>query len=163
MRLYQQALAVADGAAPSCAATGVQQQRAPAAAARAADNSSSRGWRLRLRLGQHHVLRMRAAAGLLKAAVDAADWQVAPQAARDLTPTYELVYPQVWPNLGLHYATLAKLEVLLEHPAAAAAAAEAAAGILRATHDGSSSVMREVLQTRYEAGQELAAAAAAGN
>jgi hypothetical protein len=66
---------------------------------------------------------------------------------------------QVWPNMGLHYATLAKLEMLLEQPAAAARAAEAAAAILRVTHGGGCSVLQEVARTRYEAGQELAMAA----
>ena len=68
---------------------------------------------------------------------------------------------QVWPNLGLHYALQAKLEMLLEQPAAAAAASEAALAILRVTHGSSSAVLHEVGRTRYEAGQELAAAAAA--
>jgi hypothetical protein len=38
---------------------------------------------------------------------------------------------QVWPNLGLHHALLAKLQMLLEQPAAARASAERAAEILR--------------------------------
>jgi hypothetical protein len=66
---------------------------------------------------------------------------------------------QVWPNLGLHYAMLAKLQMFLEQPAAAAQAAEAAAAILRVTHGSSSPVLQEVARTRYEAGQELAASA----
>jgi hypothetical protein len=66
---------------------------------------------------------------------------------------------QVWPNLGLHYAMLAKLEMLLEQPAAAAQAAEAAAAILRITHGSGAAVLQEVARTRYEAEQELAAAA----
>jgi hypothetical protein len=59
----------------------------------------------------------------------------------------------------LHYALLAKLEMLLEQPAAAAEAAEKALAVLRVTHGGSSSVLQEVGRTRYEAGTELAAAA----
>jgi hypothetical protein len=66
----------------------------------------------------------------------------------------------VWPNLGLHYALLAKLEMFLEHPAAAVQAAEAAARTLQVTHGPGSSVVQEVMRIRYEAGQELAAAAA---
>jgi hypothetical protein len=61
--------------------------------------------------------------------------------------------------LGLHYAVLAKLEMLLEQPAAAAEAAEKALAVLRVTHGGSSSVLQEVGRTRYEADTELAAAA----
>jgi hypothetical protein len=189
------------------------------------------------------VLRIRVLAALLCAAVDAAEWTLALTAARQLTPLYELVYPQVflvsgvkgrgsgvahvlfhalkdgsyvghtdaidegwmtkrlglgllyrwdcmaammyhclphvlpslwvcsaplhplpcmlqvWPNLGLHYALLAKLKMLLEQPAAAAEAAEQALAVLRVTHGGSSSVLQEVGRTRYEAGTELAAAA----
>lgn len=68
-----------------------------------------------------------------------------------------LLFTQVWPNLGLHYAMLAKLELLLEQPAAAARAAEAAAAILRVAHGGDAAVVHEVCRTRYEAGAELAA------
>lgn len=66
---------------------------------------------------------------------------------------------QVWPNLGLHYAMVAKLEMYLEQPGAAVPAAEAAAAILQITHSRSSSVLEEVSRTHYEARQELAAAA----
>jgi hypothetical protein len=64
---------------------------------------------------------------------------------------------QVWPNLGLHHALTAKLAMLLQQPAAAAAAASAAASVLQVTHPGSSPVLAEVMQLRYEAQQELAA------
>ena len=30
-----------------------------------------------------------------------------------MSPVYSLVYPAVWPNLGLHFAALAKLALLL--------------------------------------------------
>lgn len=36
-----------------------------------------------------------------------------PQAARYLLPVYNLVYPAVWPNLGLHLAALTKLALLI--------------------------------------------------
>ncbi len=62
--------------------------------------------------------------------------------------------PQVWPNLGLHCALLAKLELLLENPREALAAADAALSILRVTHPGTS-VLEEVLRLRWEAQQEL--------
>jgi len=69
-----------------------------------------------------------------------------------------VAYWQVWPNLGLHYAMLAKLEMLLEQPGAAARAAEAAAAVLCVTHGGSCGVVHEACRIRYEAEQELAAA-----
>lgn len=62
---------------------------------------------------------------------------------------------QVWPNLGLHYALLAKLELLLEQPATAAHAAAAAAGILHITHGSNAAVLRDVHQIHYDAQQEL--------
>ena len=80
------------------------------------------------------------------------------QAARALTPTYQLVYPEIWPNLGLHYATLAKLELLQcgqqgmqqqqqqgmrqragGSPELAYKAARAAVAILEVTHAGGGS------------------------
>lgn len=64
---------------------------------------------------------------------------------------------QVWPNLGLHYAMVAKLAMLLEQSQAALAAAEAAGNILHITHGSSSCVMQEVMRLRWEAQQELEA------
>ena len=72
------------------------------------------------------------------------------QAARALTPTYQLVYPDIWPNLGLHYAALAKLELLQcgqqgmqqragGSPELAYKAARAAVAILEVTHAGGGS------------------------
>ena len=42
------------------------------------------------------------------------------QAARALLPPFRLAYPPLWPNLGLHCATLAKLELLCGDPLRAA-------------------------------------------
>lgn len=61
---------------------------------------------------------------------------------------------QVWPNLGLHYATLAKLEMFLEHPAHALEAANNALECIKVT-DSDSSVIQDVLRVRYEAQAEL--------
>eukprot|EP00775_Hariotina_reticulata_P013528 gene13528-biopygen15414 len=109
-------------------------------------------------LGSRHILRLRLAAGLLKSLVDqGADWKAAYAVANALTPLYELVYPKVWPNLGLHYAMVAKLAMLLQHPGAALAAAEAAGNILHITHGSSSCVLQEVMRLRWEAQQELEA------
>eukprot|EP00877_Chromochloris_zofingiensis_P003146 jgi/Chrzof1/12832/Cz07g08320.t1 len=106
-------------------------------------------------LGTYHALRMRCNAALLKAAIDAGDcWDVALITARQLTPVYELIYPKVWPNLGLHYATLAKLEMFLEHPAHALEAANNALECIKVT-DSDSSVIQDVLRVRYEAQAEL--------
>lgn len=65
-----------------------------------------------------------------------------------------LLLLQVWPVLGLHLAAQAKLEMLLEHPAAAAKTAAAAMKVLQVTHPGSD-VVQQVLHVGYEARQEL--------
>ena len=41
---------------------------------------------------------------------------------------------QVWPNLGLHYASVAKIASLLEQDVTAIKASQAAADILQYTH-----------------------------
>ncbi len=82
-----------------------------------------------------HLLRMRINAALLKAAIDEGSlWVEALGAAQALEPTYQLVYPSVWPNLGLHWATLAKLELLAGRPNEALTHARAALGVLEVTH-----------------------------
>lgn len=67
---------------------------------------------------------------------------------------------RVWPLLGLHHATHAKLAMLLEQPHEALAAADKALKILCITHAGgvSGGVVEEVGRIRWEAGQEVAAA-----
>lgn len=62
---------------------------------------------------------------------------------------------QVWPNLGLHYALVAKLAMYLEQPSLAADAASAAMNILQITHSGTSPVLQEVMHVMYGAQQEL--------
>jgi len=120
VRVCQAALAAADGAglqgnAQLVAATG-SPDRPPATAAAAAaaaaecgvgdgqltpwgpDTGRGRACRTELArvvLGPQHILRLRVLAGLLVAAVDAAEWPLALQAARQLTPLYECVYPKV--------------------------------------------------------------------
>ena len=61
---------------------------------------------------------------------------------------------QVWPNLGLHVAAQAKLEMLLEQPANAINSAAAAMKVLQVTHPGAG-VVQQVLHVGYEAQQEL--------
>ena len=68
---------------------------------------------------------------------------------------------QVWPNLGLHYASLAKLEHLLGgRPQQAQHAAQRALAILSKTHGGApggaGGVVEEVQRVLFESGQELA-------
>lgn len=65
---------------------------------------------------------------------------------------------QVSPNLGLHYATLAKLELLLQQAGPALAAARASEGILHVTHAGSDGgdVLQQVQRLVWEAQQEVA-------
>ena len=61
-----------------------------------------------------------------------------------------------WPNLALLWATIAKLEHLLERPAAAVQAADRALSLLRVTHGGRGAAADEVARVRHEAGAELA-------
>jgi hypothetical protein len=63
---------------------------------------------------------------------------------------------QVWPQLGLLHASIAKLAHLLEQPSQALAAAHAAAAILAATHGAQGSVAAEMSRIAFEAEQELA-------
>jgi hypothetical protein len=98
VKLCQAALAAADGTGPQPAV------RAPSAAAVAAAEGGELSHQLaptsgtgsfRVALGGQHVLRIRVLAAQLCAAVDAAEWQLALQTARQLTPLYQLVYPKV--------------------------------------------------------------------
>lgn len=56
---------------------------------------------------------------------------------------------QVWPNLGLHLATLAKIAALLEQDEEAAKQAEAAASTLCITHP-ESPILQEMLQLWHD-------------
>jgi hypothetical protein len=105
VRLCQAALAAADGATPSpavhlapattavagAAAEEVPTQQQQNMAALVCSSAQAGG----VVLGRQHVLRLRVLAALLCAAVGAAEWQVALQAARQLVAMYELVYPKV--------------------------------------------------------------------
>ncbi|KAG2493715.1 hypothetical protein HYH03_008228 [Edaphochlamys debaryana] len=110
-----------------------------------------------LHLGPTHLLRLRLRGQLLKAAIDAASsggpeggaggggggggggseelWRLALETARWLEGPYARAYPgPAWPSLGLHRATLAKLEALAGNPRRALRAAAAALEGLRLTH-----------------------------
>ena len=63
---------------------------------------------------------------------------------------------QVWPQLGLLWAGMAKLEHLLEQPGKALAAAEQAARILTATHGSGGAAVEAMRRVQFEARQELA-------
>ncbi|GIL73817.1 hypothetical protein Vretifemale_3919 [Volvox reticuliferus] len=146
-----------------------------------------------LSLGPNHILRLRLRAQLLKAAIDlgsgggdgpyaavpsahdtlAEPWKMALQVARTLEPQYRLCYPHpAWPNMSLHYATLAKLEMLLGQPYRALRAASQALEGLRLTYGGTSSttggqqreggVVEQMVRTAREAEAELQARAQAG-
>lgn len=62
---------------------------------------------------------------------------------------------QVWPDLGLHWASMAKLASVLGRDAEAAAAAEAACRVLTLTHGGGR-VVNEMMHLRHELGQQMA-------
>ena len=57
---------------------------------------------------------------------------------------------QVWPNMGLHYAMLAKIAAFLEHDASAADFASKALHQLQYTH-ANSKVFEEIRQIGFEA------------
>ena len=80
-------------------------------------------------------------------------------ACRSTTPPQ--VYPPVWPNLALHYAMLAKLEMLLCRPALARVAAQGAVSGLRLTHGGGG-LVDDMLRLQQEAEQEVLAGARGG-
>lgn len=63
--------------------------------------------------------------------------------------------PQVWPQVGLLWAGVAKIEHLLERPHKALEAAEQAIRILGATHGGSGSAVAAAARVKFEAQQEL--------
>ena len=60
---------------------------------------------------------------------------------------------QVWPTLGLHYASVAKMASLLEQDVTAIKASQAAADILQYTHP-ESPVLREQWQLLYNLQRE---------
>ncbi|MEW5297454.1 MAG: hypothetical protein WDW36_000660 [Sanguina aurantia] len=116
-----------------------------------------------LGLGRCHILRTRLRAALLKALIEEGrEWQGALLLARELSSSYETAYPPVWPNLGLHLLTQAKLEMLQGHPSRAAAAAQHALQILQLTTGGAGfqgdggSVLEEGRRVLWEAQAEMA-------
>ena len=67
----------------------------------------------------------------------AGTWDVALHAARALEAPYCFIYQTPsWPNLSLHYATMAKLEMLLGRPRRASRVVGKAMVGLEVTHDG---------------------------
>ena len=62
---------------------------------------------------------------------------------------------QVWPTLGLLWASIAKLEHLAERPGKALTAAEQALRILGATHGSGGAVVQQMRRVQLEARQEL--------
>lgn len=61
----------------------------------------------------------------------------------------------MWPQLGLLWAGIAKIEHLLERPAKALPAAEQALRVLVVTHGGSGPAVEAARRVQFEAGQEL--------
>ncbi|CAL8470855.1 g10397 [Coccomyxa elongata] len=104
---------------------------------------------------QKHIWRMRLLEVQLRAAIECGNkWDLALDAARSLLPFYTWLYPKVWPNLGLHLATLAKIAALLDHFDEAATHAEAAAAILRITHP-EGQIVQDMLRLWHDASAEL--------
>ncbi|KAI7835781.1 hypothetical protein COHA_010324 [Chlorella ohadii] len=158
----QQALdgMLAEGQA-AAAVQRLQRSLAALAGQPSGNGSSSDGAMVgRLALGPRHVLRMRLLADLHRAAVAGEQWQTALAAAYELLPLYREVYPPVWPQLGLLWAAVAKLEHLQERPSQAIQAAEQALHILTTTHGGSgpaAEAMRQRLSASLRLGRAIAA------
>ncbi|EIE20303.1 hypothetical protein COCSUDRAFT_48675 [Coccomyxa subellipsoidea C-169] len=99
---------------------------------------------------QTHIWRMRLLEVQLRAAIECGNqWEAALEAAQALLQFYRWLYPKVWPNLGLHLATLAKIAALLEQDEEAAKQAEAAASTLRITHP-ESPILQEMLRLWHD-------------
>ncbi|KAL4855823.1 Histone-lysine N-methyltransferase [Chlorella vulgaris] len=113
--------------------------------------SGSAAGAAQLVLGPCHVLRMRLLADLHRAALAAEDWSTALATARQLLPLHQQAYQEVWPQPGLLWASVAKLENLSERPSAALAAAQAATRILECTHGSGSAVVRGMQRIEFEA------------
>jgi hypothetical protein len=186
--MLRRALQVLDGPSPAAAQDRPQPQGQGAGAPGTRPPSPAAPSSSWLALGPRHIMRLRLCEQLLKAAIDwgssgatavtaagtAADpWAIALQAARQLEPQYLLCYPHSagWPNLSLHYATMAKLEMLLGRPRRALRAARRALEGLSLTHGscgrGGSGVsgvgvLEQVQRTALEAEMELQASAHAG-
>ncbi len=62
---------------------------------------------------------------------------------------------QNWPQLGLLYASVAKLEQLLDRPAEALEVAKSTIHILSVTHGSGGAVVKEMERVVFEAGREL--------
>lgn len=105
-------------------------------------------------LGPHHRLKLKLRDVLLRAAVAAQQWDLALQTARELLPTYNLIYPQPWPELGLLWAHIAKVAAVLDRDDEAAAAAETAAQIMQIT-SGDCDVVHEMLRLRHDIGANM--------
>ncbi|GMH37562.1 hypothetical protein BSKO_05435 [Bryopsis sp. KO-2023] len=106
-------------------------------------------------LGDKHLFRCRVGLGLLKCAIDEGkNWKLALEVARDLAPVFEMVYSGGSPNLGLHLAGLAKMEVFCGDAEKGLLAAEKAMDVLKIAHSDLP-VMEEVRRIRYECEQEL--------
>ncbi|KAK9833733.1 hypothetical protein WJX74_004208 [Apatococcus lobatus] len=105
-------------------------------------------------LGGHHVLRMRLQEVLLRCAIACGAWPAALHAARSLAATYHLLYPPIWPNLGLHKAIHAKVAMHQQLPAEALEQGRAALLCLEQVQPGSQS-LREIEGLCHQAQQEL--------
>lgn len=102
-------------------------------------------------LGPRHIWRVRLCEALMRACIDVGNqWQEALAVGLQLVPAYEMIYPKVWPNKGLHYATMAKIAAFLEHDATAAEYANKALQQLQYTH-ATSPVLEEIRQIAFEA------------
>lgn len=104
-------------------------------------------------LGVRHIWRMRVYEALLRSCIESGnDWIEALSIGCKLVPIYDMVYPKVWPNKGLHFAMLAKVSALLERNQEAIEYANKALQQLQYTH-ADSPVVEEVRQIMFEAGR----------
>ena len=96
---------------------------------------------------------MRLLESQLRCSIEAEDWEGALDAAQKLEQPYCAAYPEVWPAIAIHYATMAKLWMLEEESERAADYAKLAIRMLQVTHGDSSFVVKQAERTLWEAMQ----------
>eukprot|EP00958_Prasinococcus_capsulatus_P025555 scaffold4372_cov397-Prasinococcus_capsulatus_cf.AAC.39 len=105
-------------------------------------------------LGPCHVLRLRLLESQLRCAIELHEWGVALDAAVKLEGPYSIAYPRIYPAVGVHYATLAKLWNFHENSKKAIKYARMAITNLQVTHGRGSRLLREVERILWEASAE---------
>lgn len=106
--------------------------------------------------GPGHIWHVRRHELTISSAVARSKYALAHSAAQALTPIYSMAYPQVYPNLGLHYALTAKLGAWLGQVSdkAIIESAQKAANILQHTHK-ETRTLRDIMMLIYDMQRQL--------